>query len=88
LETINYTKSNAKVGLFAKDNEIHFLLIRSAGAGQWDAIRLKENKNKKQVECPFCKSWKNVQGIHKHIVSCPENKTETKIQAKAKSKKK
>jgi hypothetical protein len=58
LVTINYTKCNAKVGLFVYDNNIRYLLIRSTGAGQWDAIRMKENKAKKEVECPFCKSWK------------------------------
>jgi hypothetical protein len=48
---------------------------------------MKENKAKKEVECPFCKSWKKIQGIHRYIVSCPENKTETKIPGKTTSKK-
>jgi hypothetical protein len=85
--SINYTKCNAKVGLFVYDNNIRYFLIRSTGAGQWDTIRMKENKAKKEVECSFCKSWKNVQGIHRHIVSCPKNKTKTKIPVKAKCKK-
>jgi hypothetical protein len=71
LVSINYTKCNAKVGLFVYDNNIRYLLIRSTGAGQWDAIRMKENKAKKEVECPFCKSWKNVQGTHRHIGEVP-----------------
>jgi hypothetical protein len=53
LENINFTKLNAKVGSFIHHDNFRYLLIRSTGASQWDAIRMKENKSKKIVECPF-----------------------------------
>ena len=71
------SKPDAKAGGFVSVGTVRYFLVRSTGGEKWDVIRMIEDKEAQAIQCPFCKSWKKIQGINMHMRSCSSNKTES-----------